>query len=53
MKGIKTAEVELRGYPEMYLLTGFDLRHIGNRRYQRPILENQANPIESAITDLT
>jgi hypothetical protein len=37
----------------MYLLTGFDLRHIGDRRSEQPIQEKQGNPIESAITNLT
>jgi hypothetical protein len=36
----------------MYLLTGFDLRRIGDRRYQRPTTEKQGNPIVSAIADL-
>ncbi len=33
--------VDLRGYPEIYLLTGFNLRHIGDRRSERPSPEKQ------------
>ena len=43
----------LGDYPETYLLAGFDLRHIGDRRSEWPSREKQGNPIRSAKSNLT
>jgi len=43
----------VRGYPETYLLTGFDLRHIRDRRSERYSLRKTGNSFASANSNGT